>query len=426
MTTQGTSEVVRILSLAPGGHGVARRLNGEVVFVAGTVPGDEVEIGAVKRSQGALHGQLLHVLSESQDRREPPCPYSGECGGCDFMHMTPEAQRRAKIAILAQALGRVGGLRQLSTPIDFISGSVASLRCRVRLHVDSTGQVGMLSSRSHRVVPIEGCLVCDQTINAAIHRLTTLDASARRRLSFCEQIELRSSDRQPTLAVRLFPRKGVTLRTTLYAPSFPDQSVVVIAGSTEDDSVTQNVEVGEDVSIRVPLSAFSQVRADVNRQLVRAVVRAAELREHRTFLDAYAGAGNFALPLLRAGLQGQAVDTCSPAILAARLITRDLGLPFTGFDVGDARSMLEHYVSAKRHFDYIILDPPRHGAKSALDAALRLTPRTVALVACDPVSLARDLGTLTSRGARIDSLTLFDMFPETHHCETLAIVDCSA
>lgn len=424
MPTAGPTETVHILRLAPGGHGVARRSNGEILFVAGTAPGDDVEIGSVKRTQGALHGELLRVVSGGADRREPPCPHAAECGGCDFMHITPDAQRREKISMLDQALDRIGGLRQRSTRIDFVAGGANSLRCRVRLHVDSAGRVGMLSARSHRVTPIQHCLVCDETINLAIRGLATLGSSDLKRLSFCEQIELRSSDHAPMLAARLFPRQGATLRAALYAPFFPSESVVVIAGSSEDDRLTQDYQVGDDVSIKVPLSAFAQVRPDVNRHLVRAVVRAVEVRGHETFLDAYAGAGNFTLPLLCAGLRGQAVDACAPAVLAARAVTRDLGLPFTGFDVGDARSMLEHYVRAKRHFDYIIVDPPRQGAKSALDVALRLTPRTLALVACDPVSLARDLGTLTSRGARLDSLTLFDMFPETHHSETLAIVDC--
>ncbi|HEY5961985.1 MAG TPA: hypothetical protein VIV60_35750, partial [Polyangiaceae bacterium] len=149
------------------------------------------------------------------------------------------------------------------------------------------------------------------------------------------------------------------------------------------------------------------------------------LRQHRTFLDAYAGAGNFAIPLLKAGLTGEAVDSASAGIFAARALARDLGLPFTGFSVGDAAKLLSQWRKARRQFDYIVLDPPRGGAKSVVDLALDLKPRTLALVGCDPVALARDLGTVTKNGGRIQSLTMFDMFPETHHSETLAIVDCA-
>lgn len=419
-----STEIVQIQRLAPGGEGVARRANGEVVFVAGTAPGDDAEIEAVKRSGGALRGQLLRVISPSVERRDPPCRYATECGGCDFMHLHPDAQRRAKLSILVDALERVGGNPPRPSEIQFVGTNPTSRRSRLRLHVDADGTCGMFSQRSHRVVPIEHCLISDAEINQALSGLSQLDAKDKRRLSFCEQIEFRSSEYPPKLAVRLFPRKGAQLRPELYASMFPTHAALAVVGSKQDDELTQLVRVTNELSIAIPFSGFSQVRSDVNQQLVNAVVDAAELRGHRTFLDAYAGAGNFTLPLLCAGLEGHAVDVWGPSILAARATARDLGLGFTGFDIGDARAMLEHLAKAKRRFDYIVLDPPRQGAKSALDVALRLEPRTIALVACDPVSLARELSVLTARGARIEMLTLFDMFPETHHCETLAIVDC--
>jgi 23S rRNA (uracil1939-C5)-methyltransferase len=282
----------------------------------------------------------------------------------------------------------------------------------------------MLSPGSHQVVPIERCLIADGSINAAIAGLVQLNERDRKRLSFCEQLELRSATTSPKLAVRLYPRQGAQLRAEVYASLFPPFTTVVIAGSAADDGTYQVVDVAPQIPLRIPLSAFSQVHAVINRSLVDAVVRAAKLRSLRTFLDAYAGSGNFAIPLLGAGLLGEAVDTWGPAILAARGLARDLGLPFTGFAIGDAPKTLRQYASAHRQFDYVVLDPPRSGAKSVLDIALQLEPRVLSLVGCDPVSLARDLGTLVRRGARIESLTVFDMFPETHHFETLAIVDC--
>ncbi|HMA94313.1 MAG TPA: hypothetical protein VKP30_16595 [Polyangiaceae bacterium] len=424
MTDSSPPEVLKIQRLAPGGEGVARRSNGEVVFVAGAVPGDLVEVGSIMRSGGALRGQLLSVAAPSVDRREAPCSYAGECGGCDFMQLRPEAQRQAKLSILLDALKRIGGDPPRPADIQFVAAATSSRRSRLRLHVSGDGTCGMFSARSHRVVPVAYCLVSDERINGILSSLSQLDDGNRKRLSFCEQIELRSAEYAPQLAVRLFPRKGIKLRTELYAQIFPSDALLTVVGSTQDDEQTQLARITEEISIPVPLSGFSQVRADVNQQLVEAVVRVAELRNHRTFLDAYAGAGNFTIPLLCAGLEGRAVDVWGPSIIAARATARDLGLPFTGFDIGDARTMLEHLAKAKRQFDYIILDPPRHGAKSVLEVALRLKPRTLALVACDPVSLARELGTLTAKGARIGSLTMFDMFPETHHCETLAVVDC--
>jgi len=420
-----TTEILDIKSLAPGGEGVGKCENGEVCFVAATAPGDRIEVGQFARQSGALRGQLLRVVEASKIRRDPPCPYAGQCGGCDFMHLEPTAQRQLKLELLDESLQRVGGNPPRAGDVQFVaSAKEQGYRSRLRLHVDQQGQVGFLSPRSHRVVPVERCLVADPTINRALERLAAADARAKKRLSFCEQVELRSAEATPTLAVRLIPRKKIQLQAELYAPLFPDDAVVVVADTDDDHQRTQTMPVSTEVTLSVPLSAFSQVNREVNRELVHRVVLAALQRDRRTFLDAYAGAGNFALPLLKAGLTGVAIDSDSAGILAARARARDLGLPFTGFDVGDARRLIEHLVKGRRQFDYIVLDPPRHGSKDVLEAVLGLRPRTIAFVSCDPVALARDLSLVTAHGGRIESLTVLDMFPETHHFETLAIVDC--
>jgi 23S rRNA (uracil1939-C5)-methyltransferase len=425
MPTTDPTEILDILRLAPGGEGIAQRQNGEIIFVPATAPGDRVEIGQVARSRGRLRGELLRVIVAGPDRREPPCPFAASCGGCDFMHLTPESQHREKLAMLESALTRVGGNPQRPACLDVEAAcSRGGYRARLRLHIDKDGRAGMYSAGSHRVVPIDRCFVADPTINTAIAQLASADPAGRRRLSFCEQLEIRSAQFPPTLAVRLFPRGTARLRPELYTSLFPEGTLVVVAASAEDNDLTQTLPVTPELSLRVPLSAFSQAHTQANQSLVAAVVGAARLRHLRTFLDAYAGAGNFALPLLLDGLTGEAVDFARSGIYAARALARELHLPVTGFNVGDARSTLDHFANTRRQFEYIVLDPPREGAKTVLDAALRLKPRTIALVACDQVALARDLHMLTSHGGRIDSLTMFDMFPETHHSETLAIVDC--
>lgn len=153
------------------------------------------------------------------------------------------------------------------------------------------------------------------------------------------------------------------------------------------------------------------------------MVRAATLRNLNSFVDAYAGAGNFTLPLLAAGLTGQSIDCIAAGILAARSVARDRGLPFDGFQVGDAKALLKSFVHSGRQFDLVSLDPPRGGSKDVLELALQLRPQIAVLIACDPVTLARDLKYLVAAGGIIEDFTVYDMFPQTHHMETLAIVE---
>lgn len=418
------NETLEILRIAPGGDGVGRLANGEAVFVPATAPGDFVVLRETKRLQGVLNATRYDLQTPGPSRREPPCPFANRCGGCDFMHLAPEAQRREKLNILDNALARVGGNPERPARTAFVSeGDGLAYRSRVRLRVNKQGQVGYHSARSNQLVPIDRCIVAMPLINEAITRLTELDEAALRRLSFCEQLEFRAVELEPQLSVRLFPRKGVTLRAELYAPLFPRGTLVAVAESSEDKLLCQPIAVTDQVTLRVPIGAFSQVHLSINRQLVAAVVKAATLRNLKSFVDAYAGAGNFALPLLAAGLVGEAVDVGDAGILAARGLARDLGLPFAGFSIGDAKRLLEQFRKNKRRFDYVVLDPPRRGSKEVLELALSLRPRALALIGCDPIALARDLGTLIAKGCTLESLTVFDMFPETHHSETLAILD---
>ena len=423
-TDPSLPETVDIEAIAPGGDGVARLADGQTVFVAATAPGDRIRLAALRRQQGVLFGEQFELIAPGPDRVVPPCPYAQACGGCDFMHLSRVAQLREKQRILEDTLTRIGrvklpmpAIRTVQAPNDL------AYRSRLRLHVDKVGNVGYEAARSNRLIPIERCLVALPRLNIVLQALFQLDEAGKRKLSFCEEIELRETDIAPFVSVRLIARKGKTLKAEVYAPLFPADSLVVIADSTEDKQLCQSVQITDDVTLEVPIGSFSQVHRDINRDLVKAVVAGATLRHHKSFLDAYAGAGNFALPLLKAGLFGEAVDQGQAGILAARRVARDLGLPFAGFSIGDAKRVLELFVKNKRQFDYVVLDPPRKGAKIVLPLVLKLKPRTIALVGCDPVSLSRDLGELTALGSTVESITMFDMFPQTHHSETLAILD---
>ncbi len=161
---------------------------------------------------------------------------------------------------------------------------------------------------------------------------------------------------------------------------------------------------------------FVQVNWAVNLELVSALVEGARERGIASFVELYAGAGNFTLPLLRAGLTGVAIEHAGASIRAARRAARAQGMSDDAFVAGDAPRELER--RAKQKPDLVLLDPPRTGAREAVKPLLALGPRFIAFCACDPVTLARDVKMLAAAYA-LDSVTAFDMFPHTHHVETL-------
>jgi len=416
-------EIIKVERIAPGGSGIARLSTGEVVFVESTAPGDEIEVAHIERRKGIAHARVERLLSAGPGRVAPICPHAQQCGGCDFMHLSLEAQREAKLAMLEDALRRVGDSPQGNVPVGFVpSDEPVGYRSRCRLHTNSNGDVGFLAARSKQLVVPAQCAVASPGINAALSALAQVNPAARRALSFCEQIELREAANEPRLVARLVPKPKACLTAENYTPLFPPGTRVVVAGQPDEALLVQRFRLPGSVEMVVPAAAFTQVNQFINQKLVSAVLDAVARHEVCTFLDAYAGAGNFTLPLLAHGLKGEAMDMHAAGVYCARSVARDRGWSFDGFQVGDARKLMTALVRAKREFDLVLLDPPRDGSKDVLQVALQLKPKLILLVACDPVALARDLRALVNAGGQVEKLTVFDMFPHTHHFETLAEV----
>ena len=422
MTSHG-KPIIKVERIAPGGSGIGRLSTGEVVFVESTAPGDEVEVANIERRKGIAHARVERLLSAGPGGVAPICPHAQQCGGCDFMHLSLEAQREAKLAMLEDALRRVGDSPQGNVPIGFVpSENSVGYRSRCRLHTNGNGDVGFLAARSNQVVVPTQCAVAGPGINAALSALAQAGAAARRALSFCEQIDLREATNEPQLVARLVPKPKARLSAENYTPLFPPGTRVVVAGHPDEALLVQRFPLSGSVEMVVPAAAFTQVNQLINQELVSAVLNAVARHEACTFLDAYAGAGNFTLPLLAHGLKGEAMDIHAAGVYSARSVARDRNWSFDGFQVGDARKLMTALVRANRQFDLVLLDPPREGSKDVLQVTLQLKPKLILLVACDPVALARDLRALVNAGGQVRKVTIFDMFPHTHHFETLAEV----
>ena len=172
--------------------------------------------------------------------------------------------------------------------------------------------------------------------------------------------------------------------------------------------------------LRVPAGGFTQVNWAVNTALVAAIVEGAASRGAKTFLDLYAGVGNFSVPLALAGLSGTAIEREHTATAALREALREQALSAVE---GAQRAMSRrrsNVIHAAARVDLVLLDPPRSGAKDVLSPLVAEAPRALGYVACDPVTLARDLRVLLAQGYVLEGVTCFDMFPQTHHVETLA------
>lgn len=395
--------------IAHGGVCVARH-DGRVVFVADALPGERVRarITEVKRSFAratALEalspapGRVPHVWPEASIERDP----DHRPGGAEFGHIEPALQRRLKAEVLRDAMLRFGGIRagaQLEAAPGDEERRGLRWRTRVRLHIDAEGRVGPVAARSHRVVPVASLPLA----HADIEELAPLDG--------------------------LDPdRPGSRLRgpgrIDFVAPAEHDARMrIVRRGARPRPSATVTERAGGR-EFEVDEEGFWQIHAhaaEILFQAVREAVSTERLDPRAQHLDLYGGVGLLAAAIGEAAGPAARIDTVEAFAPATRHARSNLA-EWRGARAVTARvaDYLREAEAERLAGGTIVLDPPRAGAGREVTAALaRLRPAQIVYVACDPVALARDAGTLRQLGWRLETLRAFDLFPHTHHLEAVA------
>jgi 23S rRNA (uracil1939-C5)-methyltransferase len=369
----------------------------------------------------------FELMERGPERVTPACPVAEACGGCVLMALPYAEQLRHKGLLVAEALGRTGGIRLPEPPTVVSAGEPLGYRLRVRLHVDDRGGVGFYARRSQLLVEAPGCAVVSPDLNAVIVALRTLEPAQKKTLgaSF-SSVDLRAVPDDGGVELELTPR-GSAVKTgaavDALVSALGKHARVGLGGGRRSGLRRYPLPGGG--FLRVPGGGFTQVNWAVNAELIQAIVAGARARGARTFLDLYAGVGNFSVPLALAGLGGTAIELERTATAALREALREQSLATVKVVEGDVAATMERHAPTSG-VDLALLDPPRSGAKAALEPLVRLKPRAIAYVACDPVTLARDLRVLAARGYALEGITCFDMFPQTHHVETLVWLTLAA
>lgn len=371
--------LLTIEGVAHGGVCVAHAPDGRVVFVRHALPGEQVRVDVTETRRSYLRADAIEVIAPSPDRVTPPCPWSGpgRCGGCDWQHVTIDAQRRLKATVIAEQLRRLAKLDRDVT-VEPMPGAPDGLhwRTRMRFAVSETGRAGLHRARSHIVEPIDDCLIAVK------------------------------STRVPDLVARDWPA-GADVCVDVTSTG---QRAVAIG--TPDDLVTEHAG-GRDWL--VPVGGFWQVHVGAADTLTDAVLDYAGPHADDGCLDLYSGVGLFAGALATRTVAVTAVESDARACAAARQ-------NLAGQDVTVVRDRVDRFLRrSEAPADVVVLDPPRKGAgREVVEHIAERDPRVVVYVACDPAALARDLATFADHGYRLAELRAFDMFPMTAHVECVA------
>jgi tRNA/tmRNA/rRNA uracil-C5-methylase (TrmA/RlmC/RlmD family) len=388
---------VEVGPIAHGGHCVGRVPDGRVVFVRHALPGELVTVEITEARKGYLRADAIEVARPSPVRVTPPCRYAGpdRCGGCDFQHVEPAAQRDLKTAVVREQLIRIGRLTDdevdaLEVVVDPLPGGPLGWRTRLRYTVAADDRAGLLKHRSHEVVPVDTCLIATPEVRMA------------------------------AVTNRSWPGEDAV---EVVASSRGDVSVTAVRSHGGIRRVSGPAEVAEIVGahrFRLDPSAFWQAHPAAPTAFTETVLDMLGPRPGERAWDLYGGAGLFAAALADAvGPRGSVtlVESDDRSVLAAS--SSLAGLP----QVTVISSTVEH-MRLRGRPDVVVLDPPRTGAgarvvRTLVDAG----PRAIAYVACDPAAFARDVATFRSAGWRLTRLKAYDAFPMTHHIECIGLLE---
>lgn len=432
----GREYEVEVGPVAHGGHCVARTGTGQVLFVRHTLPGERVvaRVTEGRADSRFLRADAVRVLDPSKDRVEAPCPFSGpgRCGGCDWQHVRPGAQRRLKADVLAEQLRALARLTPEEAGWDgtvepvpgdkMPAGEVPAWRTRVQYAVDEAGRAGLRRHRSHEVEPIDHCLIAADGVSEL--------GVEHRRWPGIASVEAVAATGSHDRMVVLTPRPGERLPLVEL-----DRPVSVLRAVAERGGGAPAREIhrvhgrpyvrerADGRTWRVSAGGFWQVHTRGADLLVDAVMRGLTPRKGEMALDLYCGAGLFAGALAdRVGERGAVlgIEASKQAVQDARHNLADL--PRVRIEHGRVEQVLPR--TGVTEADVVVLDPPRAGAGERVVRRLAgLGARRVAYVACDPAALARDLAHFRDAGYVPRFLRAFDLFPVTHHVECVAILE---
>ncbi len=358
---------VKITEFANGGYGVGK-VDGKTAFVRFALPDETVEAEVVKEKKGFIIAEAKEIKEPSTHRIEPKCPHYYHCGGCDLQHAEYSYQLALKKEVFLNTIKRLSNLEpENGTEIE-PSVKQWSYRKRVQFKCRN-GRWGFYKKSSNQFVEISECPVADGLINEYIKN------------NRCKAGEVEIDD----------------------------------YGNINSDEMILNLGLKHPLFYKK--GAFTQVNREVNLKIIDDLKREVNALNPNNIVEFFCGIGNFTIPL---ALEGYNILAVEFDIKAVSSLKRNIG-NFNLKNISVLRANLFEQFKIKGHFDLAILDPPREGAKNVAQKLLRKNINNIIYISCDPATLSRDMKILSKKYTLVKS-KLYDMFPQTHHIESMNIL----
>lgn len=431
-----------ITDVTAEGSGVGR-FEGMAVFVPLTAVGDKVKAKVLKVKPRYAYAKLLEILSPSENRTDTDCPYFSQCGGCVFRHIKYESELEIKLRRVDETLKRIGGA---DIPCGGIVGATEQngYRNKAQFPFSATYKAGFFAPRSHRVIPIENCLLLPDEFSRIADCVSAF--LSENGISVYDETSGRG------LVRHLYIRKGavsgeIMVVLVLNGSFLPESQLLTrrlksllgdrlksfqINVNEKDTNVIlgdkNTVLYGEPyindtlcgVNVRLSPFTFYQVNHGIAEKLYEKAAQYAA-PENKSIIDLYCGAGTIGLSLAKKAKRVTGVEIVPEAVEDAKRNAEACGIENAEFICADAASAAKALTDRGTSADAVILDPPRKGCDESLliTVANGFSPERIVYVSCDPATLARDIKILSSLGYKAEEYTVFDMFPRTAHCEVI-------
>jgi len=420
------------------------------------IPGEQAEIELLHTGQHRVIGRYYGPAGKVHPlRREPPCERFDPCGGCPFMHLQPEGQVMARLSLLRDALQQVG-LGQ-HAPHSLVPSPDGDLDYRhvVKLSVGRSDhghiRIGAYARHTHRLVAIPGCMVATPTLRRAMatvaHHIIELDVrpwEPETGQGLIRHVVMRQSRATGEVLVTIVAVRRVRILTELAETLAASMSELVgvhlhinedpgnaIFIRDEEGTVpTMNLRGQElieerlgSLTLAMGPGDFYQANPGMAEVIGRDMVDLLAPDRDRPVVDLYCGVGGFTLALGQAHGWALGVEAVGGAVLRARENARRNRVT-AEFQAGDVATVLPELSRLQDRHPVVVVDPARRGlADGVLPAILALEPARLVYLSCNPRAMARDLGQLVAQGWTVSTLRAYDMFPQTTHVETLAVLD---
>lgn len=434
---------VTIEGYSSEGLGIAR-LDGRVIFVHGGVRGEVCDVLVMKVLKNIAFAKVKEVKEASAHRAEPECPYFGKCGGCAYWHIDYEEELFAKRQKVLDALQRLGGQAITDLPI-LGSGQILHYRNKVQYPVAPPDKIGFYRARTHDVIEVQQCRIqgeAAEKIAAAVKEWLAdsgVPAYDERTLKgWLRHVYVRTAQSGDAL-VCLVATAGKTPREQELIDAIRrawPQTVGIVVNINKRPG---NAILGEHyrtlwgqpylmdvlcgLTFKLSVPSFYQVNHDQAERLYEMAVDFANLTGEETVLDLYCGTGTITLALSQHAKRVIGAEIVPEAIEDAKENALRNGIDNAEFFCGDASDVAAKFAKDGFAPDVIVVDPPRKGlAADVIDAIATMTPKRVVYVSCDPATLGRDVKLFTQKGYALKQAAAVDMFPRTHHCESVVML----